>query len=160
MQLRIFCHLGPVWPFYPPPSNNPKNQNLKKWKKKTPRDIIYHFTHVYHKWQSYELWFLRYWAQWTKFFAILDHFLSFYVPNKPKNQNFEKMKKKPGDIIILHKCTIKRTIIWCMVPKIWGMMDSFFYFGLLFALFTPITTWKIKILKNWKKTHWDIIILQ
>ena len=28
-------------------------------------------------------------------------------PSKnPKNQNFEKMIKNPGDIIILHKCTI------------------------------------------------------
>ena len=39
-------------------------------------------------------------------------FLSFLTvfcllpPNNPKNQNFEKMKKSPGDIIILHKCTI------------------------------------------------------
>ena len=31
------------------------------------------------------------------FFALLP-------PNSPKNQNFEKMKQKPGDII-LHKCT-------------------------------------------------------
>ena len=28
------------------------------------------------------------------------------LPNNSKNQNFEKMKKTPGDIIILHKCTI------------------------------------------------------
>ena len=27
-------------------------------------------------------------------------------PKNPENQNFEKMKKPPGDIIILHKCTI------------------------------------------------------
>ena len=27
-------------------------------------------------------------------------------PNNPENQNFEKMKKTLGDIIILHKCTI------------------------------------------------------
>ena len=26
-------------------------------------------------------------------------------PNSPKNQNFEKMKKAPGDITILHMCT-------------------------------------------------------
>ena len=45
-------------------------------------------------------------ASATEFFVILDHFLPFYPPNNPKNQNFEKMKKTPGDIIILHKCTI------------------------------------------------------
>ena len=27
------------------------------------------------------------------------------APNNPKNQNFEKMKKTLGDIMILHKCT-------------------------------------------------------
>ena len=41
----------------------------------------------------------------TKFFVILDRFLPFQPPNNPKNQNFEKLKKSPGVIIILHKCT-------------------------------------------------------
>ena len=27
-------------------------------------------------------------------------------PNNPENQNFEKMKKTLGDIIVLHMCTI------------------------------------------------------
>ena len=31
--------------------------------------------------------------------------LSFYPTNNLKNQNFEKMKKMPGDSIILHLCT-------------------------------------------------------
>ena len=39
------------------------------------------------------------------FLVILSHFLPFYPTNNPKNQNFEKMKKLPRDIIILHKCT-------------------------------------------------------
>ena len=42
----------------------------------------------------------------TDFFVILDHFLPFYPPNNLKNQNFEKMKKISGDIIILHMCSI------------------------------------------------------
>ena len=53
-----------------------------------------------------DVWFLWYWAQQTKFFVILDNFLPFYPPKNQKNQNFEKMKKTAGDIIILHKCTI------------------------------------------------------
>ena len=40
----------------------------------------------------------------TEFFVILGHFLPFYPTNNPKNQNFEKMKKTTGDIMILHKC--------------------------------------------------------
>ena len=38
--------------------------------------------------------------------VILDSFLPFYPPKKTKNQNFEKMKQPPGDIIILHMCNI------------------------------------------------------
>ena len=37
----------------------------------------------------------------TEFF-IKGHFLPFDPPNNLKNQNFEKMIKTPGDIIISH----------------------------------------------------------
>ena len=86
----------------------------------------HYFTLVYHKWRSYDVWFLRYGARQTEFFVILDHFLPFYPPNNPENQNFEKIKKTPGDIILLHKCTIK-TIIWCMVLEIWSATDRIFF---------------------------------
>ena len=33
------------------------------------------------------------------------HFLPFYPPNNPKNQNFQKMKTTPRDIIILQVST-------------------------------------------------------
>ena len=36
---------------------------------------------------------------------ILGYFLPFYPSNTLKNQNFKRMKKAPGDIIILHMCT-------------------------------------------------------
>ena len=46
------------------------------------------------------------WSMTDNFFVILDLFFALlYAPN-PKNQNFEKMKKQPGDIIILNMCTI------------------------------------------------------
>ena len=63
----------------PLPLMNPKNKilkNLKKWRKKKWR--YYPFPHVHHKKRSYNTWFLKYKAQWTEFFVILDHFLSFY----------------------------------------------------------------------------------
>ena len=55
---------------------------------------------------SHDVWFLRYGAWQTEFFVILDHFLYFYPPNILESQNFEKMKKTLGDIVILHMCTI------------------------------------------------------
>ena len=45
-------------------------QKIKILKNETNTWIYYHFTNVYHKWQSYDAWFLRYGVQWTKFFVI------------------------------------------------------------------------------------------
>ena len=56
--------------------------------------------------RSYDVWFLRYGARQTDAFVILGHFLTFDLCNNPKNKNFEKMKKMPGYIIILHLCII------------------------------------------------------
>ena len=64
----------------------------KFWKNEKNSWRYYHFTQVYHKWWSYNVTFLRYWAQQTEF-VILDHFLSFYPLNNLKNQYFEKLKK-------------------------------------------------------------------
>ena len=81
----VFCPFTPPW-----------TQKSKFWKneekKKTPEDIIV-LQNVYHKWQPYDVWFLRYGMQKTGFLVILDCFLPFYPSNNPKNQNFEKWKK-------------------------------------------------------------------
>ena len=40
--------------------------------------------------------------------VVILHFGLFFAllpPNRPKNQNFKKMKKIPGDSIILQQCT-------------------------------------------------------
>ena len=34
--------------------------------------------------------------------------MPFYPPMDPENENFEKMKKYPEDIISLHMCTIDK----------------------------------------------------
>ena len=67
--------------------------------------ILCPFTLVYHKWQSCDIWFLRYQEQQTEFLVILGHFWHFYLINSLKNQNFEKTKKASENIIILHLCT-------------------------------------------------------
>ena len=45
----------------------------------------------------------------------------------------------------------------------WGMVhdrcNCYFSFWAIFCTFTPLKAQKIKILKKWKKTPWDIIIL-
>ena len=84
MTDRLFCHFGPFFALlsHPTPKyNNRKYQNFEKIKNNSR---YYHFTHVYQKVQSYDVWFLR--AQQTEFFAHSP-------PTNLKNQNFEKMKK-------------------------------------------------------------------
>ena len=112
-QTEFFVILGHFLPFQPP--DNLENQNFKI-EKNTWR--YYHFTHLHHKWQSYDAWFLRYGAQQTEFFVILDHFLEnfskfwkneqhtwrYYPPNNPKNQNFEKLRKKSLEILSFYIC--------------------------------------------------------
>ena len=81
-------------------TNNPESQNLKIWKNACR---YYHFKNVYHKWQSYDVQFLRYRVWQTE-----CYFGQFFAPlplNNPENQNFEKMKKNAGNII-LHMYTI------------------------------------------------------
>ena len=119
---RIFCHFGPFsdlwlsWQF-----------NISKFWKNEKKAWRYHdFTLKYHKWRSYDLWFLTYRAGQT-FLLPFSAIFCLYPTNNLKNQNFEKTKKcfeisflphwqpwkwklwknkkKPRDIIILHMCT-------------------------------------------------------
>ena len=116
-----------------------KTQKSELWQKEKNCWRYHHFIHVYHKWQSYNAWFLRYEARQTEFFVILGYFLPFYPSNSPKNQNEKKkMKNMHGDIIILHKCT--KIMIKCyIVLEIWHVTDVsvIFHFGLFFALLPP-----------------------
>ena len=98
MKLVIMGHF---LPFYPSPIKTWKIRILKKWK--NCWDII--ILHVYQKpqYMMYGFWDTE-WGQ-AESFVILSHFLPFYHTNNLRNQNFEKMKKASGDIIILHFCT-------------------------------------------------------
>ena len=149
---RIFSGVGLFFALLPP--NNPENQNFEKintWR-------YYDFTHVYHKWQSYDIWFLSM-ESYGKNFVILDRFLLFYPNNNSQNQNFLKMKEISRDIIILHMCTIND------MYKMHGSWDmernkqNFLSLWTIFLPFYPPNARKIKILKKWKKHPGDIIIL-
>ena len=72
--------------------------------------------------------------QRAKLFIILGHFLYFDPPNNPKNQNFEKIKKGPGDIIILLKCNINDNhMIYCS----WNFNCNRQIFLVIFCYFLP-----------------------
>ena len=76
----------------------------------------------------------------TEFFVILDYFLPFYPTNNTKNQNFEKMRKQPGDIIILHKY-IKNNdhILYCSWDMACDRSNLFFFLG-YFLPFYPLNS--------------------
>ena len=92
-----------------------------------------------------------YWVLQIEFFVILVHFLPFYPPNNPKNQNFIKMKKYSGNIIILHKCTINDNHMMYGSWVMKGDRQNFLSFWTAFCPFTILTIWKLKIFKNSKK---------
>ena len=68
------------------------------------------------------------------------------------------MKKTAGDIIIFHLCT-KNQNHDVQFPWLGAQQTGFFFILDHFLPFYPTTTKKIKILKKWKKTLGDIIIL-
>ena len=148
---RIFYHSRPFFALllaYGPGKS-------KFWKNEQHSRKHYHFTDAYHKWQSYDVWFLRYEMQQTELLVILDHFLPFYPLNNPKNQNFGKLKKKSLEISSIYTYVPKVMIICYTVPKIQCMTDAIliFYFGLFFALLPPYGPKKLKFWKN-EKNSW------
>ena len=62
-KIQIFCHFQQFFL----PQNNPENQNFEKMEKKGQRH--HHFSYVYHEWQSYDVWFLKYEARQTELFS-------------------------------------------------------------------------------------------
>ena len=115
---------------------------------------------MYHKQTSYDIWFLRYGTRRTKFFVILNHFLPFYTLNDPKNQHFEKLKKKPSDNVILQKCVKNHDhMLHCSWDTVHDRFNFYFSFWAIFCPFSPLATQEIKIKKK-EKTPEDIIILQ
>ena len=114
---RIFCHFGQFFVLLPLEQPG-KSKNWKKWKKNACR--YYHFTHVYHKWKSYDVSFLMY---------PFAHFL-------PKKSKFYKNEKKHMEISSFYICLPKNYDkmmygFWDMVCNRWtdGWTEKVTYRG-------------------------------
>ena len=137
---RIFLSFWSVFSHFT--SLTTRKIKILKTEKKTK---TYHFTHVHHKWQSNNVWFLRHCAWQTNLFVILDYFLPFYPPNSSKNENFKKMKKTPGDVIILHMSTKNHDhMLYCSSDMVHDRCNYFSCWD-IFCPFTPQTAQKMKI---------------
>ena len=130
---RIFCHFGSFFALSPPW----QPRKSKFWK--TEKTWKYNFTHVYHKWQSYN-WcmVLETWSMTDRIFCHFGlFFLPFYPPNNPKNHNFEKLIKAPWYIITLHMCTINDNQIMYGFSDIESNRQNFLSFWTICYLFIP-----------------------
>ena len=148
----IFCYFRPFFALLP--HYWPRKLKFGKNVKNTWR--YYPFTHVYHKWQSYNVWFLRYEVYQTEPFCHFGPFFvllrfTFYPPNSPKSEKFKKMKKAPGDITILHKCIKHHDMLYCFCDMVHDRCNCYFSFWAIFCPFTPLTAPKMKISEKWKK---------
>ena len=128
---RIFCHYGPFFALLPP--YGPRKSKFWKNEKNTWR--YYHFTNVYHKWQSYDIWFFRYGVQQTKFFVILDHFLPFYPLPPPQNNpeiKIFKNWKKPLELTSFHqRCTKNHDqMLYCSIDMACNRFNYFSFWAI------------------------------
>ena len=118
-----------------------------------------YFTPLYQNSWSYDLQFLRY-RMWQT--EIMGYFSPFYQTKNKKNQNFEKMKKIAGDIIILHRYTKNHNhmlygswdIEWD--AEFFVILDHFF----IFYHPPPPNNLENQNVEKMKKASGDIIIYQ
>ena len=81
-QTDFFCHSGPFF------------WKSKFWKNEKNASRYYHFTNVYHKWQSHYVWFLRYGVQGTEFLSFWTVFWTFNPLIFWKIKILKKWRKK------------------------------------------------------------------
>ena len=93
---------------------------------------------------------LEIWGATDIIFCHFELFFAFYLPNNPENQISLKMNKTLGNII-LHMCIINENHdVWFLR---YGARQNFFSFWITFCPFAPLTTQKMKILKQWKNCN-------
>ena len=136
------------WATFLPP-NNSENQNFEKNEKSSWR--YDHFTQGYYKWQSCDIWFLRYLLQQTDLFGHLWPFFEMKISKK---------WKKHLKISSLYRSVPKIMIIGYTVPEIWCVLGVtiIFHFDPFFTL-SPTNSLKNQNIKKMKKAPGDIIIL-
>ena len=111
-----------------------------------PGDII--LLHVYHKWRSYDIWFLIYKVRQTEFFVILNRFCPFTSILTQKIKTLKKWKKKKKHLeISFYTCVTSQDVRFL---RYGARRTEFFSFWTVFCPFIPLTQ-KTKIFKKWEK---------
>ena len=143
----IFCPFNPL---------TTRKIKILKLRKNTRR--YYHFTHLHHKWQSYDVWFLRYGVQQTEFFVILDRFLSSPAPHPygPRRSKFWKYEKSTWRCYHFTNVYLKWQSYDVSLLRHGVQQTECFVILDCFMPFKPPNNWKNQ---NFEKTPGDIIIL-
>ena len=132
-QTEFFLILDHFCPFTPLATQTTK---ILKNYKKMPGDLILHTCTINDNQMMYCSWDIKHDRE--NFSVILSHFLSFYSTKNQKNLNFEKTKKKLGDIITLHKCTKNHDYkLYCFWDMVCNKCNFYFYSWAIFCPFTP-----------------------
>ena len=130
-QTEVFVIFGHFLFFYP--TNNPENQ-------------------IFQKMSSFYTWVPKITIIWCMLPEIWSAtniiFCHFDPPNNLKNKNFEKIKKMPGDIIILHKCTLNDNHMRYGYRDMKSDWQNFLSF---WSTFCPFTLPRIQKIQNLKK---------
>ena len=85
-------------------------------------------------------------------YRLRHHNLPSYPAITTQKIKILKKWKNCPEILPLQTHVPKMTVTWCIVPEISSATDKLFLsFWTVFCTFTPLTTWKNKILKKWKK---------
>ena len=132
--------------------------------KNMPGDITLHMCTINENLMMYGSWDMEH--DRHNFLSFCNIFCTLTLPpstspSNSRNQSSENMKKKLGDIITLHMCTINDNH---MMYGSWDMecnRQNLFSFWTVFCSFTPLTTQKIKILKNgrnaWRYHYFTLV---
>ena len=103
----------------------------------------------------YDSWNIR--CNKQTFLSFWDIFCPF-TPWQPGKSKFWEIKNIPGDIIILHMCTINDNHM-CLVPEIWSTIDKFFVILDHFLPSYPTNNPKNKYFEKMKKKKKHLEIL-
>ena len=129
----IFCHSGAFFALLPPYGPR-KSKFSKKWKKHLKILSFYK-----HKWQSYDVWFLRYGPCDRQNFLSFWTIFCLFTPLKTQKIKILKKWKKLLEILSFYSSVPKIMIIFYTVPEIWHVTNIMviFHFRLFFALLSP-----------------------
>ena len=89
------------------------------------------------------------WSATHRIFCHFRPFLPFYTTNDLENQNFEKMKEKPGDITILQICNVNNNLV---MYGSWDM-ERDGHNVLILGHFLPFSSLTIQKSKFWRNEN-------